>query len=143
MKKVIWIAVSVVAFIACGQKQTTSNNPQAKLDSLKQVQAKIADEMKQLQSQISSSDTSKKEIPKLVSVQYVQPGVFQHFIDLQGKVYSEENVNVFPEGQGGTVTDVLVKKGQAVRKGQVMATLDDATIKANVDALQKQWELAN
>src|SRR5215831_20171980 len=142
MKKLIWIAMAA-SIMACGQKQSQSSDPKAQLEALKQQQAQITDQIKKLQAQIASTDTSKKEIPKLVSVQDVQPGVFQHFIDLQGKVYSEENVNVFPEGQGGTVTDVLVKKGQAVRKGQVMATLDDATIKANVDALQKQWELAN
>ncbi len=137
MKKVIFLVTGITLFIACSQ------DPKAKLDALKQQQQQIAVQIDSLQKQIASSDTSKKsEKPKLVSVMAVQQGKFNHYVEVQGRVDADQNVTVSAQ-LPGTITSILVANGQNVKKGQVLAIMDAATVQAQIDALKKNSELSN
>jgi RND family efflux transporter MFP subunit len=56
-------------------------------------------------------------------------------------VTTQENILIYPE-LAGTLLEVLVKKGQQVRKGQVLARLDATALSAQVAALKAATALA-
>ena len=66
---------------------------------------------------------------------------FQNYLEVQGKIDAEENVQVNPEAPG-VVTAVFATIGQNVVKGQVLAQIDDQVLRQNISELQNQLELA-
>jgi len=72
------------------------------------------------------------------------------YIELQGKINTDDGIAyVAPNGQGGLVKAVLVKAGQRVGKGQLVAKLDDAiarqqlaTARQQVGIIKAQMDLA-
>ncbi len=54
---------------------------------------------------------------------------------------SGENINVYPE-VAGTVTEIPVKEGQEVKKGQILLVIDDSVQRATVEQLQSQAQAA-
>ncbi|MBA2422480.1 MAG: efflux RND transporter periplasmic adaptor subunit [Chitinophagales bacterium] len=141
MKKLLLIIAVVSFFVSCQQGQT--KDPKAQLDQLKKQQKEIGEEIRKLETQIAASDTAGvTEKPKLVAVSALQPSLFEHFIEVQGRVEADQNVGVMAQ-LPGTITNILVSKGQRVRKGQVLATMDAATSMAGIEALKKNLELAN
>src|SRR5690349_2506390 len=64
------------------------NDKKAQLEKLKTQQKKINDQITELQVEIAKLDTSaaKAENAKLVALATIQPGSFNHYIELQGKI---------------------------------------------------------
>jgi len=114
----------VAALIAsCGGE---SQDKTAKLAALKDQKAKIEAEISALEKEIGTANGPEKRI-KTVSLTELNTGVFRHYIDLQGKVDAEENVPVTTK-MPGTLTRILVKNGDAVKKGQLLAIIDDGVM---------------
>ena len=133
MKKIL-IASVVLFLAACG------NNPKdkkAQLDKLKKEQADINSKILKLESEIGA----KKEIEKDVTIFEVKATTFKNYIQIQGKVDAEQNVQVSPEA-AGVITSIFVKIGQNVSKGQVLAQIDDAVLRQNIAQLQTSLDLA-
>ncbi|MGV3767543.1 MAG: efflux RND transporter periplasmic adaptor subunit [Chitinophagaceae bacterium] len=117
----------------------------AELDKLKQEQQGISDKITALELEISKLDTAaaKSKNIKLVSVSPIQPEAFSHFIELQGTVDAENSAYVAPpNGQGGIVKALFVKQGDVVKKGQLLARLDDQQIRQQIAPLKVQLETA-
>jgi RND family efflux transporter MFP subunit len=76
-----------------------------------------------------------------VDVLKVTESSFQNYLEVQGKIDAEENVQVNPEAPG-VVTAVFATIGQNVVKGQVLAQIDDQVLRQNISELQNQLELA-
>jgi membrane fusion protein (multidrug efflux system) len=131
------ITLSLVAVIA-GCSKPSSNDKQAELDSLKKVQAGLKEKIVKLEAEIG--DTTKTKT-KLVAVTEMQKQPFTHFVEVQAKVEGDEDVMVSAQ-MPGTVTAVLVNPGDKVSKGQVLATMDDRTIRQNLDAMKAQYDMA-
>lgn len=121
---------------------TETNNKQAKLDSLKSVQADIKEQIAKLEEEIAKENGGKKDSATLVGVEVIKPEVFSSFIEIQGKVDADENVTLSAE-MGGTVTKINVKEGDEVRKGQVLAETDNKMIVQGMAEVQTQLDLAN
>jgi membrane fusion protein (multidrug efflux system) len=133
MKKIL-IASVVLFLAACG------NNPKdkkAQLDKLKKEQADINSKILKLESEIGA----KKEIEKDVTIFEVKATTFKNYIQIQGKVDAEQNVQVSPEA-AGVITSIFVKIGQNVSKGQVLSQIDDAVLRQNIAQLQTSLDLA-
>ena len=88
---------------------------------------------------ISEKDTLKR-LP-LVTSFTVKDTLFNHFIDIQGDVDTKENLIIYPEF-AGTLTNVYVKEGQRVSKGQLLARIDDGGLSSQLAQMQTQYELA-
>ncbi|MBA3648930.1 MAG: efflux RND transporter periplasmic adaptor subunit [Chitinophagales bacterium] len=141
MKKFLLLAGCVIWLVSCQQANT--QDPQARLAELKKQQLQISGEITTLQAQIAANDTSgSRQKPKLVAIETLQPGVFQHFLEVQGKVDADENVGVTPQ-IGGVITNIFVQAGNRVRKGQVLAITDAATLQANIEVTKNSLTLAN
>jgi len=132
------ITFSIVAILAACSKPQSSNK-QAELDSLKKVQADVKSKIVKLEAELGTDSLSEKS--KQVAVTEMKPEHFTHFVEVQAKVEGDEDVNVSAEVPG-TVTSVLVRAGDNVSQGQVLATLDDRAIRQNLDAMKAQYDLA-
>jgi len=138
MKKLFSVMMIASVLSACSDGNTTDKK--AELDKLMKEQAAINDRIKQLKEELALSDSSGSK-GTLVQVTAIAPQPFSHFIEVQAKVDGDEDVNVSAETMG-TITSVLVKAGDKVSKGQVMATLDDKAMKQGLAELQSQLDLA-
>jgi RND family efflux transporter MFP subunit len=76
-----------------------------------------------------------------VKVQEVHLSPFTDVIQTTGIVKAQEDVMLSTE-EGGVVKEWLVKKGEAVKKGQVLGILNDEVIKASYEAAQAQYNIA-
>ncbi|HEU4903625.1 MAG TPA: efflux RND transporter periplasmic adaptor subunit [Flavisolibacter sp.] len=149
MKKYLIGAVLISSLVAasCGSSKKDKagdlNDKRARLTELKTEQEKITTEIVTLEKEIAKLDTNAAAKPKLVAVVPVTPDNFQHYIDLQGKL-DAQNISYVapPNGQGGIVKALYVTQGQSVRKGQVLARLDDQMIRQQIEPLRVQLATA-
>jgi membrane fusion protein (multidrug efflux system) len=149
MKRSI-VAIAVVGMIvtSCGNakkdKAGDINDKKAQLEKLKKEQKDISGQISTLEADLAKTDTSfaKKENEKLVAITPVQIGNFTHYIDLEGKI-DATNISYVapPNGTGGIVKGLYVTQGQYVKKGQVLAKLDDELIRQQMEPVKVQ--LAN
>lgn len=152
MQKLIIIiaGIATLTFASCGAANKDSNlsdlaAKKAQLNKLKADQTKLNDEVLKLEGEIAKLDTSAANAPKskLVSVTTLGLQNFNHYIDLQGKVDADEIVFVSPRtalGASSTVTNVFVKKGQAVKKGQLLLETDASVAEQQIKQLETQLD---
>jgi membrane fusion protein (multidrug efflux system) len=138
MKLVIaCLFVLSVVSVGCGSK-----DKKAQLDDMKQQYAELGEKIKTLEAEIAATDTSRREIKvRDVIVTEMQTTLFRHFIDVQGIVDASQSVNMQPL-MAGRVTKVLVKEGDAVKVGQVLAEMDYDIYAKQLNSLQPQLTLA-
>ena len=144
MKDVLKIASAVVFLLilsSCGSgskdEKGSLGDKKAQLEKLKNDQKKLNDQIAKLQNEIGSTDTSSSlNKGKLIAASPVTEQAFEHYIDLQGRVDADNVSIVTPRGgqmQASQVKQLFIKKGDFVKKGQLLAKLDD-------DVLQKQLQ---
>jgi RND family efflux transporter MFP subunit len=144
------LTILIIAFLlsSCGNKKQSveeilaSNNLEqirTKKSELDTEQQALALQLKQLETKIKELDPQQK-IP-LITTFVAKEGVFNHFVELQGNVTTKQNLIIFPE-YSGILSKVYVKEGQYVKKGQMLAKIDDGGLSQQVTQLQIQAELA-
>ncbi len=141
-RNVSLLILAVLVFTQCN-KSSTPQDPKAKLEELK-IQAKsIQEQIKEIETLIADSDTSAIQAKsKLVNLDTLRPAEFNYFIEIQGSVDAVNNVLAAPQ-MPGVVTSIKVKEGDLVSVGQILATLDGATIRKGIDELRTGLSLAN
>jgi len=141
MKKIIILLTIAIITLSCEKEVKNSSLEElniektalvSKIDSLK-------NKLNIVEQEISKLDKSKKL--QLVSISPVQNKLFKHFIEIQGIVQADKNIEIRPE-LGGTVKNIYVKEGQRVAKGQTLIQLDDASVRNNIAELNTQLTLA-
>jgi RND family efflux transporter MFP subunit len=100
---------------------------------------KIAAQLAKLDAAIGELDTLKK-LP-LVKLETIKDTIFKHYIEVSGKVDTRENVIITPE-YAGVLTQVNVRAGQNVGKGQILGRVDDAGMSQQLASLENQYALA-
>jgi RND family efflux transporter MFP subunit len=133
----------IVSLVACSAKDELSKK-KAELEKLKSEQVKTADKIKTLEEEIVKLDTSaiKEDIAKLVAVQPVVTQDFFHYIDLQGRIDADNISYISPRLGPGQVKILYVKKGDNVKRGQLLLKLDDAVIQQSITAAKQNLETA-
>lgn len=149
MNKIWMISFTTVTFlfIACSNNSGTTKGDvaekKAKLEKLKTDKTKLENEIQQLQQEIAKLDPASAAVtPKLVSVMPVNTQQFEHFIDLQGRVDADNIAYVTPRGMPAQVKQLYIKKGDYVRKGQLLMKLDDAIQLKQLESLKTQLSYA-
>lgn len=99
----------------------------------------ISAKLKSVEIAISDLDTLKRLVT--VTSLKAEEKIFNHYIEVQGVVKADKAIELRAE-MGGTVTAVLIKQGQKVTKGQVLATLESSVIDNSVLQLKTQLDLA-
>jgi RND family efflux transporter MFP subunit len=134
MKRIL-IASVVLFLAACG------NDPKdkvAELAKLKKEQTELSAKIAKLETEIG---TTINEIVKDVDVYEVTNSVFKNYLEIQGKVDAEQNVQVSPQAMG-IITNIYANIGQNVSAGQVLAQIDDAVLRQNISQLQTSLDLS-
>ncbi len=131
------IAVSFIA-ISCSSDNTTE------LAKLKKQQAVLDEKIKSLESNEdpAQDDQLDPQKFKFVGITSVKTDAFDHYIRVQGKLDGELNASVFAEVPG-TVVFKYADVGQNVRRGQVLAQIDDQQIRSQLESLETQYNFAS
>ena len=109
-----------------------------KEDKLKTLNA-LKMELSQINAAIANLDPSEKLA--LISMFEVKPENFDHHIEIQANIKTRQNVLLYPE-YNGTLEKVYVEEGQKVKKGKLLAQIDDAGLKNQLEQLQIQARLS-
>jgi RND family efflux transporter MFP subunit len=130
--------------MSCGQTDDTVSKQKADLQKLKDQQAALAVKIQKTEEDLGKVDSSsKKEKTKLIAFQPVAPVSFTHYIELQGKIDALNIALVTPRnGTGGQVKEIYVKKGDMVKKGQLLLKLDDVVLEQQLATAKQQLAFA-
>ncbi len=149
MNKFLMILMAATAIIvsSCGGSakdvKGDVNDKKAKLAKLQGEKGKLETEILALQQEIAKLDPASVTVaPKLVAVTAIDIQPFEHFIDLQGRVDADNISYATPRGAPGQVKALYIKKGDYVKKGQLLAKLDDAIIQRQLEGLKTQKSYA-
>jgi membrane fusion protein, multidrug efflux system len=149
MKRNITILIIMAFFAAsCANSKKDAegslNDKKAELQKLRNEQKKISDQIAVLEADIKKADPGAiNTSAKLVKVMPLASDNFSHYIELQGRV-DAQNISYVapPNGQGGIVKALYITQGQSVRKGQLLAQLDDQMIRQQIEPLRVQLATA-
>lgn len=134
-------AVAIAGLIAgCS---AASSDKKAQLDKLKKEQADLAKKIKTLEEEVGKEnpDSTSAKLKEVVAKE-LQTSKFEHYVQTQGFIESEENIQVSSKTPG-IVTNVLVQEGEAVKKGQMLAQIDNSLILSSIEELKASLDLAN
>ena len=149
MKKIIHALYIIAFIIGCSGDQSVSTTElieakdlnglkTQKEDKLKTLNA-LKMELSQINAAIANLDPSEKLA--LISMFEVKPENFDHHIEIQANIKTRQNVLLYPE-YNGTLKKVYVEEGQKVKKGKLLAQIDDAGLKNQLEQLQIQTKLS-
>lgn len=149
MKKLIYTLCLSAFVVACSEDQPASTEDliAAKdlkgLKTQKEKKIKILNSLKvelsQINAAISDFDPSEKLV--LISMIEIKPEKFDHFVEIQANIKTRQNVLLYPEFTG-SLKKIYVKEGQRVQKRSLLAQIDDAGLKNQLEQLQIQVELS-
>ncbi|CAI8268962.1 MAG: Cobalt-zinc-cadmium resistance protein CzcB [Polaribacter sp. SA4-10] len=149
MKNIYLVLFTALFLASCAEQKDASLETILASNDLKQIKAKKSDidlqqqaltlDLKKINDKLDSLDED-KNVP-LITTLKVKEQVFTHFIELQGNVKTKQNVLVYPE-MPGILKSVLVKEGQRVVQGQILATIDDGGMSQQLAQLATNAQLA-
>ncbi len=143
--KISILSIATLLLVACG---TSSKNDVAskksEVEKLKKEVLATTEKIKILEQEIAKLDTNAQstvnENAKLIGTTIIANADFKHYIDIQGKVDADNISYVSPRLGGGQVKAVFVKKGDYVKKGQMILKLDDAIARQSLIAAKQSLE---
>ena len=148
MKKIISLTLIALTFYSCGDKSTKNVEDVIATQDLIQIKEKreqihadyekLAAQMATLDAEIIKLDNTKRY--PLVSTLTVKDSAFTHYIEVQGNIETKENIMISPE-YSGVLTQLNVKAGQKVSKGQVLARIDDGGMSAQLAQAENKLAL--
>jgi len=145
MKK-LFVIVIIAALVSCGGKQEGNQDlagKKATLETLTKQRDALNNQINALQTEINQlSGGAIAEKMKLVEATALATQDFSHYIELQGKVSTENVSYVTPRGMGGQVKQIYVKQGDVVKKGQLLMKLEDGIVQQNIKQVESQLAFA-
>ena len=149
MKKVFFTLILSSFILSCSGNKSESTKDlitSKNLEGLKSHKEKklkafnaLKNELKQINDAIIDLDPSEK-LP-LISMLEIKPENFDHYVEIQANVKTRNNVLLYPE-YTGTLKAVYAQEGQKVKKGKLLAMIDDAGLKNQLEQLEIQAELS-
>lgn len=147
--KNILILSSILFLAACGGgggKSVDVLIEEGDMEALKAKKTEIAESMRASKAELTKIEKvlgkgeENKKLP-LVTVLQINQELFNHYVELQGSVETDQNILVYPEFQGKLLS-LKVSMGDRVSKGQVIATIDDGGLRQQLAQLEEQAALA-
>jgi len=149
MKNIYTLLIGSLLILSCGGNKETSIEDVIASGNLEEIrvrrtevvtkQQELNDAIKKLDLKIADLDLTKK-LPLITAVK-IEESIFNHYLELQGNVSTKNLLVLYPE-YSGVLSRVYVKEGQKVKKGQILAKIDDAGMSQQVAQLQIQSDLA-
>jgi RND family efflux transporter MFP subunit len=149
MKNIYTILLGALFILSCGGNKEKSIEDVIANENLTEIRGKraaivtkqqeISEQLKQLDSKIAELDTTRKI--SLITTVTAAESIFNHYLEIQGSVSTKNLLILFPE-YSGILSKVYVKEGQQVKKGQILAKIDDGGLSQQVAQIQIQANLA-
>lgn len=130
-------ALALLIPIACGKP---APDKATQLATLKDQKAKIETEIASLEKEMGGTEAAPQRV-KNVGLTAVTTTVFRHYIDLQGKIDAKDNVAVTSK-MPGTLTRIYVNNGDMVKRGQLLAQIDNDVMLKGLAELDLQLKTA-
>ena len=144
--KNIFILFLVISLTSCSENSTLqsileSNN----VEQIKLKRKEVSAAQQEFSNKLQIIDIKLEELntnPQLpiVEVLSLNPVIFEHYIQVQGSVKSDELINIFPEFSG-IAKAIYVKSGDVVKKGQPLMKIDDGGLKEQLSQLKIGFKL--
>ncbi|MGO1585246.1 efflux RND transporter periplasmic adaptor subunit [Mesonia sp.] len=148
MKKTILTLCIVASLFSCGEKEKSVDDIintgeisqiRAKKSELTSKQTELKAEIEKLNAEIEKLDTVSRNV--LVSVEKLKDTVFKHYVEIQGDVETDKNIILYPEFSG-VLSKIYIKEGDNVKKGQILAKIDDGGLSSQLAQSETQLALA-
>ena len=150
MKKTIISLSFSLLLMACSQEtEKAASSITANKITLDELQIQKANYTRQIKGLTLALDSLNQRLEKisggqkrvLVTALEIKPQIFNHTIEIQANIKTRQNLQLFPEF-GGRLNQILVKEGQEVEKGTLLAVIDDAGLQDQLDQMKLQLQLA-
>ena len=145
MNKIFYLFTILLLF-SCENNETFDSILKSNdIEKIKLARKTIVASQQDLNSKIEQLDNRIEELnenPQLPIVQVVSvtPSQFDHYIQVQGSVKSDQLISIFPEFSG-VIKNIYVKSGDDVKKGQSLIKIDDGGLKEQLSQLEIKFEL--
>jgi membrane fusion protein (multidrug efflux system) len=145
MNKIFYLFTILLLF-SCEKNETFDSILKSNdIEKIKLARKTIVASQQDLNSKIEQLDNRIEELnenPQLPIVQVVSvtPSKFDHYIQVQGSVKSDQLISIFPEFSG-VIKNIYVKSGDDVKKGQSLIKIDDGGLKEQLSQLEIKYEL--
>ena len=150
MKKIIYTLGISFLLISCSQEMADTSNTNGvegvNLEELNTKKANYAQqindlklELEKINSAIDALGSSEKRT--LITAFITEKQSFEHQIEIQANIKTRQNVLIYPEFSGRLI-GLKVVEGQNVKKGNLLALIDDAGITDQLDQMILQLNLA-
>ncbi|HPK09070.1 MAG TPA: efflux RND transporter periplasmic adaptor subunit [Saprospiraceae bacterium] len=136
-----YLVLSAVIFVSCKPKDELASLKKdlaSKKEKLNALQVEIDD----LNGKIAALEPEKKIDSIIVAVEDIKPTEFVKYAKLQGTVISD-NVYKASSEVGGRILKLLVKEGDYVKRGQLIASIDMDALEKQKEEISTQLSLAN
>ncbi len=130
----------VIMSLACGGGSNPIEAKKASLEKLKKQALELNGKIASLEKELEQAGAKDQAKAVLVSIAPIINQDFNHFIELQGKVESESVSYITPRAGGGQVRALYIKRGDRVRKGQLILQLDNSMVKQSAAAAAQNIE---
>lgn len=151
MRKIIVLVTTAIFLFSCGtenkrevaiEKLIEDKNFEALEEERAKLNELIANSESMLAqiNEVLTGDMSNKKLP-LVTVIEAKEQDFKHYVELQGNVKTDENIMVYPEFQGNLI-QFKANMGDQVKKGEVLAVIDDGGLRQQLAQMEEQTALS-
>jgi membrane fusion protein (multidrug efflux system) len=136
MKELFLLSLMMLLLSACG-----SGDPRDRLRKLETERDELDQQITRLKAEIAGTAEGMHVRMLHVDIRPVQPGLFKHFIKVQGTVESDNNIMI-PARASGVVKKIYFQPGVQVEKGTILAELDGAILENTLAELEVNMEMA-
>ena len=149
MKKIYLFLGLAFLFTACTEnkprKEKSALEPK-NLDALQVQKNELTQQLNTLQIELDKVNAaidarSVSEKRTLVSAITVEESNFEHTVEIQANIQTRQNLTLYPEFAGKLIR-IYTEEGEEVKKGAVLAAVDDSGLKEQLDQIELQLKLA-
>ena len=149
MKKLLIIVSLFLLIVTCKSEKKPSISELIASDNLKGLRTEkdaktktfnsLKIELNKINAAIASLDPN-ENLPLITAIN-LSSEKFNHFIEFQASIKTRKNVLLYPEFNG-ILKKIYVKEGQKVKKGMLLAHIDDAGLRIQLEQLEIQTALS-
>ena len=147
MKNIFKLLILSIFLNSCEKslKSTENKNDFKSVNLLKEIKEEKLNAIEKIENEIDiinnklDNSLKNKNIP-VVSKIDVKSSIFKHYAEFQGSVKTNKNILVYPESPG-ILKKLYVTKGEFVKKGKLIAELDNEILNSQLEQLKIQSNL--